>query len=167
MRLELEHVMDRHRPALAMAIALEVATGKVLAVDAIDPYGVGGFLPTVHTFTPGSTMKVVVMATALEAGVVTPSDRFDTFNGHLVLGKRVIGEAENQRRGGLAAREGLAYSCTGVRPKMGLGTQRDRFPQPFLALGYSRYRGWGLGRGRGGLVPPLPWRNPNYEQASV
>lgn len=167
MRLELERVMDKHRPAVAMGIALEVATGKVLAVDSIDPYGMGGFLPTVHTFTPGSTMKVVVMATALEAGVVTPDDRFDTFNGHLVLGKRVIGEAENQRTGIITAAEGLAYSCNAVMAQIGLRIPKETFHQAFLDLGYSRYPRSGLGSERRGLVPPLPWRNPYYEQASV
>src|SRR5260221_5840854 len=112
-------------------------------------------------------MKVVVMATALEAGVVTPSDRFDTFNGHLVLGKRVIGEAENQRTGWLTATEGLAYSCNAVLAQIGLRIPKERFHQTFLDLGYSRYPGSGLGSERRGLVPPLPWRNPNYEQASV
>ena len=42
----LERAMVTQRPALAMAIAIDVATGDVLAVDAVDPYGMGGFLPT-------------------------------------------------------------------------------------------------------------------------
>src|SRR5206468_821904 len=79
---------------------LERASGTVLAVDAIDPYGMGGFLPPLHTFTPGSTMKVVVMASALEQGVVRPDESFDTFNGHLHLGTREIHEAEGDHHTG-------------------------------------------------------------------
>jgi hypothetical protein len=165
-RLELEKVMEKHRPAVAMAIALDVATGKVLAVDAIDPYGMGGFLPTFHTFTPGSTMKVVVMATALEAGVITPTSRFDSFNGHLQLGGHKIGEAENQKTGILTAAEGLAYSCNAVLAQIGLLIPQKDFHQRFLDLGYSKYPNAGLGAERRGSVPPLPWK-PNWDQASV
>src|SRR6185436_1823627 len=66
MRAWLEKVMADQRPAVVQAIAIELATGNVLAVDALDPYEAGGFLPTSHAFTPGSTTKVLVMATALD-----------------------------------------------------------------------------------------------------
>jgi len=166
MRQELEAVLERHRPAVAMAIAVDVPTGKVLAVDALDPYGMGGFLPCFHLFTPGSTMKVVVMAAALEAGVITPETRFDTFDGHLQLGGHAIGEAENQRTGILSATEGLAYSCNAVLAQIGLRIPEERYHQTFLELGYSKYPGSGLGGERRGHVPPLPWK-ANWEQASV
>lgn len=166
MRAELETVMERHRPALAMGIALEVATGRVLAVDAMDPYGIGGFLPTFHTFTPGSTMKVVVMATALEAGVVTPDTRFDSFDGHMHLPGRTISEAENQRTGWMTASEGLAYSCNAVLAQIGMRIDPVRFHDTFLELGYAQCPRSGLGDERRGLVPALPWR-PNWSQASV
>src|SRR6185436_18618188 len=96
----LEQVMETHKPAVAMAIAIEVATGKVLAVDALDAYESSGFLPTVHTFTPGSTMKVLVMATAVDTGSVDLNQTFDSHNGHFVLdGKREIHEAEGAQTG--------------------------------------------------------------------
>ena len=166
MRLELEKVMERHRPALAMGIALEVATGRVLAVDAMDPYGIGGFLPTYHAFTPGSTMKVVVMATALEAGVVTPDTLFDSFDGHMHLPGRTIQEAENQKTGWMSASQGLAYSCNAVLAQIGMRIDPVRFHDTFLDLGYAAYPRSGLGDERKGLVPPLPWK-PQWSQASV
>jgi cell division protein FtsI/penicillin-binding protein 2 len=165
-RLELERLMELHRPAAAMAVALDVPTGKVLAADAIDPYGMGGFLPTLHTFTPGSTMKVVVMATALDAGVVTPEDRFNTFNGHLRLGSREIGEAEGAQTGIISAARGLAYSCNAVLVQIGLRIPAEVLHSRFLELGYSRYPDTGLGGERCGTVPKLPWAR-NYAHASV
>lgn len=166
MRRQLELVMEQHRPAVAMAIAVEVATGKVLAVDAIDPYGMGGFLPTIHTFTPGSTMKVVVMASALEAGVVRPEEKFDTFDGHLRLPGREIHEAENSRTGIISAAEGLAYSCNAVLVQIGLRVPAEELRGRFLGLGYSKRPGSGLGPERPGLVPALPWK-PSWAHASV
>ena len=165
-RRQLEMVMEKHRPALAMAIAVEVATGKVLAVDAIDPYGMGGFLPTIHTFTPGSTMKVPVMAAALEAGVVRPDDKFDTFDGHMKLPGREINEAENSRTGIITAAEGLAYSCNAVLVQIGMRVAAEELRGRFVGLGYGQRPGSGLGPERPGYVRPLPWR-PNWTHASV
>ncbi|MFN0009443.1 MAG: penicillin-binding transpeptidase domain-containing protein [Planctomycetota bacterium] len=166
MRRQLELVMEKHRPALVMAIAVEVATGKVLAVDAIDPYGIGGFLPTIHTFTPGSTMKVVVMASALEAGVVRPEDEFNTFNGRFRLGGHAIGEAENSKTGWITAAEGLAYSCNAVLVQIGIQVPDAVMHGHFLGLGYSQRPGSGLGPERTGYVSPLPWTK-NWTHASV
>jgi cell division protein FtsI/penicillin-binding protein 2 len=166
MRRQLEIVMEKHRPALAMAIALEVATGKVLAVDSIDPYGMGGFLPTTHTFTPGSTMKVPVMAAALEAGVVRPEDRFNTFDGHMKLPGREIHEAENSRTGWITAAEGLAYSCNAVLVQIGLKVPAEVLRERFVELGYGQRPGSGLGLERAGRVRELPWRE-SWTHASV
>lgn len=166
MRRQLQIVMEKHRPAVAMAIALDVRTGKVLAVDAIDPYGMGGFLPTIHTFTPGSTMKVAVMASALEAGVVQPEDKFDTFDGHLRLPGREIHEAENSRTGIITAAEGLAYSCNAVLVQIGLKVPAAQLRGRFLGLGYSQRPGSGLGPERTGQIPVLPWK-PSWAHASV
>lgn len=166
MRRQLELVMEKHRPALAMAIAVEVATGKVLAVDAIDPYGMGGFLPTIHTFTPGSTMKVVVMASALEAGKVRPEEMFNTYDGHFRLGSHDIGEAENSKKGWITAADGLAYSCNAVLVQIGIRVPDDELRGRFLGLGYSQRPGSGLGPERTGYLTPLPWKE-HWTHASV
>jgi cell division protein FtsI (penicillin-binding protein 3) len=166
MRRQLDLVMAKNRPAAAMAIALDVATGKVLAVDAIDPYGMGGFLPTIHTFTPGSTMKVVVMAAALEAGVVTPDEVINTHDGHFQLGKRVIREAENSKTGWITAAMGLAYSCNAVLVQIGIRMDPEVLRDRFLALGYARRPESGLGPERTGRLPSWPWRT-NWGLASA
>jgi hypothetical protein len=81
MRLELERTLAENDPVLAEAIVLELDTGRVLAVDAVDNYELSGFLPTMHTFTPGSTFKVIIMASALDEGVITPETTFKTYGG--------------------------------------------------------------------------------------
>lgn len=166
MRAQLEKLVEVHKPALAMAIALEVESGKVLAVDAIDPYDTGGFLPLVHTFTPGSTMKVVIMASALEAGVIRPETPFNTFNGAIKIGPRTIREAEGARSGWISAAEGLAFSINAVLVQIGLRVPAETLHQNFLSLGYAQYPRAGLGGERPGRIPSLPWKDA-YEHASV
>ncbi len=167
MHAALEQVLEQHKPALAMAIAIEVATGKVLAVDAVDAYETSGFLPVIHTFTPGSTMKVIVMASAVDTGVVRLEESFNTFNGHFVLdGKRPIHEAEGAQTGWLTPEQGLAYSCNAVLVQIGLRIPAAELFSRFQKLGYGQYTQSGLGADRKGLIPSWPW-DRLYKHASV
>jgi cell division protein FtsI/penicillin-binding protein 2 len=162
----LTRVMIDHKPAVAMAIALEVSTGRVLAVDAIDPYDMGGFLPTMHTFTPGSTMKAIVMSTAIDEGKFDFGEHINTFNGHLQLGSRTIHEAEGEKTGWLTPAEGLAYSCNAVLVQIGLRIPSADLHARFMDLGYAQPPHSGLGGERTGTVPRLPWSDA-YAHASV
>lgn len=167
-RLELERTLAENDPVLAQAIVLEVATGRVLAVDALDNYEMSGFLPTMHTFTPGSTMKAVVMTIALDEHVVTPTDQFRPFGGHFKVGTREIHEAEGQKKEQpwVTAAEGLAYSLNGVLVQIGLRVPAETLRQRFLDLGYAQYPKSGLGGERAGMIPQLPWK-PAWSHASV
>ena len=96
MHAELRQLMEEHAPALAMAIAVDVESGDVLALDSASLYDYSGFAPLLHEFTPGaSTFKAIIMALALDAGVTTPDELFPTYRGAgLRLGGRTIREAE-------------------------------------------------------------------------
>lgn len=167
MRVALEQVLEQHKPALAMAIALEVATGKVLAVDAVDAYQTSGFLPVIHTFTPGSTMKVIVMASALDTHSVRLDEQFNTFDGHFVLdGKRLVHEAEGAQHGWLTPELGLAHSCNAVLMQIGLRVPVEEFRARLEKLGYGQYTHSGLGADRKGLLPSWPW-DRLYKHASL
>lgn len=160
MRLELERTLAENDPVLAQAIAIEVATGRVLAVDALDNYQLSGFLPAMHTFTPGSTLKVIVMATALDEGLVEPTTPFKTYGGHFKVGTREIHEAEGQKKEQpvVSAAEGLAYSLNGVLAQVGLRVPAEHLRQRLLDLGYAQYPNAGLGGERAGMLPQLPWK---------
>ncbi len=166
-RAVLEQVMETHKPAVAMAIAIEVATGKVLAVDALNAYEASGFLPTVHTFTPGSTMKVLVMATAIDTGSVDLEHKYNSYNGHFLLdGKRLIREAEGAQTGEMTPAQGLAYSCNAVLVQIGLQIPPLALFQRLQALGYGKAPNAGLGGERSGMIPAWPW-DRLYKHASV
>ncbi len=167
-RSELDGVMEEHRPALAMAIVVDVDSGEVLAVDGTSAYGVRAFLPTWHLFTPGSTFKIIVMATALEAGVVTPQESFGAHRGHWYIPgtSRVIHEAEGQKWDQATATEGLAFSLNVVLTQIGLRVEAESFRDKLVQLGYVERPKTNLGTGRRGYLPPLPWSERN-EHASV
>lgn len=167
MRALLERAMADNDPALAMAIAVDVATGDVLAIDAIDAYGMGGFLPTLHTYTPGSTMKAVIMAAALDEGVVRPDEQIDAHHDTFVFEGRRIHEAEGAKdKGVLSAAEGLAYSINAVMVQIGTRLTDASLRGHLIALGYAQAPRSGLGSERPGTLLRLPWVR-KYTHASV
>lgn len=167
MRQVLESILAEHKPAVVEAIAIDVETGDVLAADALDPYGMGGFLPTMHLFTPGSTFKVPVMASALHEGVIDPTTRFDSQNNHFAIEGRHIGEAEGATSVGIvSATEGLALSVNAVLVQIGTRVAAPVLRDHITSLGYAQPPRAGLGHERSGLLTPLPWKK-KYTHASV
>ena len=79
------------------AVVLDVATGEVLAMANLptyNPNAVSGGNRDAHRnravtdlIEPGSTMKPLTVAAALEAGVITPHTRFDTNPGWMPNGR--------------------------------------------------------------------------------
>jgi len=159
---ELEGVMATHDPALAMAIVLEVESGDVLAVDGIHAYGTSGFAPLLHRFTPGSTMKAIVMAIALDEGLVTPGESIATFapdglvvrddKGHTRHISEALGAPEESH---VTAAQGLARSVNAVLVQIGLRIDAARFRERLVQLGYTARPRVGLGPEDGGYVPEL------------
>ena len=172
LRRELGELMEEHRPALALGIVLDVASGDVLAVDSVEAYEVQPFAPVYHAFTPGSTFKLVTMAVALEEGAVTPEQRFDVGHGDFVAvdprtgSRRMIREAEGSLEGVITASEALAYSVNAGLVQIGLRVPAAAFHARLVALGYGRAPGSGLGIERAGYLAALPW-SWLHTQASV
>ncbi|MDP6538471.1 MAG: penicillin-binding transpeptidase domain-containing protein [Planctomycetota bacterium] len=164
----LADAVDEHRPALAMGIAVDVASGDVLALDAASPYTVSEFLPTWHTFTPGSTFKAIVMAAALDRGLVDPVELLDTHDGHYRIpnSTRVIHEAEGPPGGLQPARDGLAFSINALLVQIGLRVDDASLHDILDRLGYGRRQGLGVGTESVGHLPALPWSRA-YTHASV
>ncbi|MFT5283920.1 MAG: cell division protein FtsI/penicillin-binding protein 2 [Planctomycetota bacterium] len=170
LRERLQRVMVENEPAVAMAIAVDLESGNVLAVDGFHAYGMAAFAPVKHQFMPGSTFKLITMASALEANVVTPSDMFEVGNGEwplIIDGKRrMIHEAEGSRHGRISAKECLAYSVNAGLVQIGLKIPAQVFHERLVSLGYGRYANAGLGGEEPGLIPSLPW-TPRFAHASV
>ncbi len=163
----LDGMVAEHDLALAQGIVIDLASGDVLAVDARSPYAIEAFPPVYHAFTPGSTGKVAVMATALEHGVVRPDEPIDVGQRHFSLdGVRVIHEAESTATGVLTAAETLAHSVNAGLVQIGLRVDAESLRAQLRRLHYGETPAVGLGGERGGWLPPLPWRR-NWTHASI
>ncbi|WP_347060311.1 penicillin-binding protein 2 [Blastococcus sp. HT6-30] len=88
----------------ASAVVLEVATGRVAAMGSCPGYDPGKYSETdpdrlgnplvSDVFEPGSVLKAVTLAAAVEEGVATP-DRVLSVNGHIEAGDRVVTDAHD------------------------------------------------------------------------
>jgi len=167
-RQVLLEVVEEHEPAVTMAIIVDVQSGEVLAVDGVGKHESAEFLPLYHEYTPGSTFKVLVMATALEAEVVYPEEVFDTFDGTFWFeGRRSpIREAEGHQTGKLTARYGLAHSVNAILVQIGTRISDTFLHGKLEELGYGVEPRVGLGRERDGHLTELPWKTP-YTHVSV
>ncbi|MFT4537642.1 MAG: hypothetical protein ACI835_000072 [Planctomycetota bacterium] len=163
LHLRLQETRQENAAALAMGIVVDIDTGDVLAIDSSCAYPYSGFAPIRHVFTPGSTFKVPVMASALDAGVVHPDENFATYPGQGLLvidpkrgSSRRIREAEGApREPQISATIGLARSVNAVLVQIGLRVPAAELRKRLSALGYGRSVNVELGPESAGYLPAL------------
>lgn len=155
---ELVVLQERFAAAVTQAIVVDTQTGDVLAVDGVYGYDVSGFAPIRHVFTPGSTMKAIVMAIALDQDAVYPEEDFATFasqDGIRVASRHIreaLGAPEEET---ITAAEGLAHSVNAVLVQIGLRVPAPMFRQKLVDLGYAQKPRLGLGPEGTGHLPGL------------
>ena len=86
------------------------------------------------TYEPGSTFKIITMAAGLEAGVVSPKDRFYC-PGYKVVEDRRIHCAKRTGHGSQSFVEGAQNSCNPVFIEVGLRLGTDRYYKYFRQFG--------------------------------
>lgn len=102
---ELKEAVEKHNAKSGSAVVLDVKTGEILAMVNLPTFNphVRSELKWEHmrnravtdTYEPGSTVKPFVIATALERGIVKPTDVIDTSPGEARLGGNVIKDPKN------------------------------------------------------------------------
>ncbi len=149
---QLKLALERHRAHAGSAVVLDAATGEILALanaPSFDPNARAALTPramrnraVVDTFEPGSTIKPLAIATALDAGSVGPDTLIDTAPGRYRIGANTIHDTSNH--GTISVAQALATSSNIALAKIAL-----TLPPETLWTAYHRY---GLG-----LPPSLPF----------
>lgn len=149
--------MARYAARAASAVVADVQSGRILALVSLpsfDPAEPGAspaenwrLRPVQDAFEPGSTIKPIIAAAALAAGVVREGERFDcTERGTRVAGHWVRDHAEPGR---YTLDEVVIYSAN-----VGIIQAAERVPEPSLARALSAF---GFGR-RSGIDFPAEAR---------
>lgn len=103
--LALLETAEKFAAKSATAVVLDAKTSEILAMVSVpsgNPNNAQEKKPTLlrnraiaDTFEPGSVMKPLVVATALDAGLVHPKTPVDTRPGHMYIGKSRISDTHN------------------------------------------------------------------------
>jgi cell division protein FtsI (penicillin-binding protein 3) len=155
-------------------VVLDVATGEILALtnwpsfdparrDRMQPQRVRNRAVS-DTFEPGSTIKPFSIATALEAGVLTPQSTVETAPGWIRIGGRTISDTSSH--GLLTVEQVLAKSSNVGTAKIALQLPAQALWDTMTAVGFGQAPRAGLtGAVAGRLRPPGSWRE--IEQATI
>ncbi len=118
--LNLAKALALNQASSAMAIAMDVKTGGILAMSAkpdFDPNNYQAYDEnlwrnplTSDAFEPGSTFKIITMAAALEEGVIDENDRFED-PGYIVVAGRKIACWKYGGHGTQTYKEVIQNSC--------------------------------------------------------
>ncbi|WP_119717305.1 peptidoglycan D,D-transpeptidase FtsI family protein [Cognatilysobacter tabacisoli] len=172
---ELRSALLRTGASSGSAVVVDVATGEVLAManlPAYNPNALGAGNSDTHrnravtdVIEPGSTMKPLTVAAALEAGVITPTTRFDTNPGWIPNGRYRTTDHHNY--GVLDTTGVITKSSNVASAKIVARLPNDTFYEFLHRFGYGQKPGSGFpGESSGVLAPPSRWSGTTKQTMS-
>jgi len=162
----LDELVEKYEPKGAWAIVQNVRTGEILAMASwptFDPNRFGS-APAEwirnraigYTYEPGSVMKAMVIASALDAGVVGAQDVFDCENGRWMYGGKALHDSHGE--GLLTVADILKKSSNIGSAKIALRMGNERLYQGLRDFGFGARTGLDLPGEEGGILwNPKRW----------
>lgn len=163
---ELRGALLRTGASSGSIVVLDVATGEVLAMANLPTYnpnvGRASSLDVMRNravtdlVEPGSTMKPLTIAAALEAKLVTPDTLVDVSPGRMALGRYTISDHKNY---GIQTVTGLITKSSNIGAAKLAARMEDRYFHDFIErFGYGARPGSGFpGEVPGTLQQPAQW----------
>jgi len=173
---EVDAAWRRTRAKAAMAVAMDPRTGEILAMAIRPTFNPNSFgsasdddrrvRAVTDPFEPGSTFKVIMAASALEEGVVRPSDRVYAENGAITVANTTIHDWK--KYGWLTFAEVLQNSSNVGSIKVGMSLGKERYYKYMSGFGFGASTNLGLpGESRGQLRPPAQWSGLSLATMSI
>ena len=157
---EVKKAVEKHNAKAGGAVVLDAITGEVLALanwPSYDPNHRGNLTGEqlrnrvlTDTFEPGSTMKPITIALALEKGIVTPNTMMQI--GHLQIGKKVITDTHSY--GVLSVAQIIQKSSNIGTSRIALQMEPEEMWGMFQAVGFGQAPKLGFPGAVAGLVKP-------------
>ena len=170
----LRAAVEQHRAAAGGIVVLDATNGEVLALANLPTYNpnnrarlTGAQLrnrAVTDTFEPGSTLKPVTIALALESGKVRPDTIIQTAPGSLTIGPATI--RDSHAAGPLTVAQVVQKSSNVGTAKIALGLAPEAMWTMFQRVGFGAPPRLGFpGEASGRLRPFKTWRP--IEQATM
>lgn len=164
---ELSDAVEKHRARAGAVVVLDARTGEILALantPSFNPNSRSTYEPSrlrnravTDTFEPGSTMKPLFVAAALDAGVVAPETRIDTGPGWFVIADRRI--TDTHSKGVMSVSEAVQVSSNVAVAKIALEMKGEDYWKLLTRAGLGSPPRSGLpGEVSGRLRPSNTWR---------
>ncbi|MGE4488589.1 MAG: peptidoglycan D,D-transpeptidase FtsI family protein [Kiritimatiellales bacterium] len=167
----LDRMNEKFRPKAAWAIVQRVKTGEILAMASLPTYDPNRFgqAPVEwmrnrainYTYEPGSTMKAVIIASALDQGAVRPTDIFDCEKGAWYYGGRILHDSHPE--GLLSVADILKKSSNIGAAKVALQMGNDKVYESLRNFGFSARTGIDLPGEDAGIV----WPTDRWSKISI
>ncbi|HZK43355.1 MAG TPA: stage V sporulation protein D [Syntrophomonadaceae bacterium] len=159
---EIDKVFKERNPKSASAIVMDIKTGEVLAMTSRPNFDPNDYdnSPTSNrrnfcindAYEPGSTMKIITAAMALEEGLVSEDRKFYC-PGHVKIGKETIGCSDRKAHGSQVFAEIVENSCNVAFVELGLDIGVPTFYKYLNDFGFGKATGIDLpGEAEGILV---------------
>jgi cell division protein FtsI (penicillin-binding protein 3) len=163
---ELAAGVNEAKARAGTVVVMEPRTGKILAMASQPDYNPNAFYKyrpaqwrnraLCDTFEPGSTMKVFVLAAALNEKTIRPGEAIDCEKGTYAVGGKVI--HDHHPYGNLTIAEVLKYSSNIGAAKVGKSLERERLYRYLTDFGFGSLSGLDLpGEVEGVLRKPSRW----------
>lgn len=153
------------------AVAVDVKTGEILAMantPRFDPNRFGEYTSKdwrmrsiTDTFEPGSVIKPLVLAAALEEETINLKSQFDTEEGRIKIGRYTIRDSHAHEI--LSAAEIIQVSSNIGAYKIAQTIGRDKLYESLRGFGFGTRTGLGVRGEQPGLVwPPDRWAEVSF-----
>jgi len=161
----LDELVSKHQPKGAWAIVQRVDTGEILAMASWPTFNPNRYndpnLPAEwlrnrtigYGYEPGSVMKAMIIASAIDGGYVTPRDMFDCEDGHWMYGGKPLRDSHPE--GILSVADILKKSSNIGAAKIALQMGNEEVYQSLRRFGFGARTGLDLPGEEGGILWPV------------
>ncbi|MDR7434916.1 MAG: penicillin-binding transpeptidase domain-containing protein [Armatimonadota bacterium] len=174
---ELDAAIKRTGAKRGAILAMDPQSGEILAMAVWPRYNPNFYeraspevwapWPVTEVYEPGSTLKPVLAASALEAKVITPESVFICQGSLPVEGGYVIRDALGKRHGAQRIREILKNSCNVGAAQVATKLGKEAYYTYLRKFGFGNPTGIDLpGEAAGILPPPERWLGPTLQTAA-
>lgn len=164
---ELAAALAEHEAKAGSIVVLDAKSGEILAMASLpsfNPNNRASLRPermrnrvVTDVFEPGSTIKPLLVAAALEAGAVRPDVTIDTGPGHMMVGDKRISDVHP--KGVLSLTQAIQVSSNVATAKIALDMKSEDYWRLLNRAGFGAPPGVGFpGEVSGRLRPYETWR---------
>ncbi len=167
----LDHLSEKYHPKAAWAIVQNVRTGEILAMASLPTYNPNRFSTappewmrnrTVnYTYEPGSTFKAMVIAAALDCGVVRATELFDCENGAWFFAGKILHDSHPE--GVLSVADIIKKSSNIGAAKIAVKMGDQKVYEALRAFGFGDRTGLELPGEDAGIV----WKTDRWSKLSI